>query len=70
MGAMKFNTLLTKRRSRLRDGDDRAAECEASRPVPETPAGGEGGKTGVVAEIITMKTCKTASIGKDAKPAY
>ncbi len=32
----------------LRDGDDRAAECEASRPDPGAPAGGEGGKTGAV----------------------
>ncbi len=29
-------------------GDDRAAEWEASRAIPEAPAGGEGGKTGAV----------------------
>ncbi len=32
----------------LRDGDDRTAECEASRVVSKAPAGGEGGWTGVM----------------------
>ncbi len=30
--------------------DKGAAECEVSRPVSEAPAGGEGGKAGVVEE--------------------
>ncbi len=32
----------------VRDGDDRAAECEAPRPVFEASAGGEGGEKGAV----------------------
>jgi len=38
----------------LRDGDDRAAECEASRVVSEAPAGGEGGETGVVEVSLSV----------------
>ncbi len=36
----------------LRDGDDRAAECEAPGVVCEAPAAGEGGETGLVLERI------------------
>ncbi len=45
----------------LRDGDDRAAECEASGFVPEAPAGGEGGKT----EVVEVRPLAIRSIGSN-----
>ena len=35
--------------------DDGAAECEAPRPVPEAPAGGEGDETGVVEVRLSLR---------------
>ena len=40
----------------LRDGDDRAAECETPGVVPEAPARGEGGWTGAVEVRLTLGT--------------